>query len=389
MKRFLFLLSLLCLVGCGAYDRPVYVEWGSSVTPFVIQLEGDNKQATVLTEDLLEKSMIGGRRVQITYQWVNLGHGSNNGKYLPQQRLILVDRDPVTRQWTASAATGTTPHDESIQLESKDSVNFSTNIFLTARIVDNKDAIKFLFNYPAGKIETVKLGDSYKDDYEVKKVSLADVMDNEIRTRIQKTAQTFCNEYNMDELRAQKTALMKAVEEDVTKFFKERGITITTVAMQGGLVYANPENQKAIDKIFQAQMDKTVALAETAAANQRKQAMKALGEGEAQKKMAAAEGEATAIKSIADAKAYELKKLTENPEAYLALKELEFRTKALDIWDGHYPQVLMGGENSPNLLVPMPNLGSLPKLPPNPNKEKHDKEKEAGKKTAEAPVSPK
>ena len=107
MRKLIGLFSVLVLTGCSAYDKPVYVEWGSSVTPFMIKLEGDQKQATVLSEKLLEESMIGNRRVQVSYRWVELGRGFNNGKYYPQERLILVDRDPVTREWTADPGTGT------------------------------------------------------------------------------------------------------------------------------------------------------------------------------------------------------------------------------------------------------------------------------------------
>lgn len=377
MKK-LLLLACLCLTGCGAYDKPVYVEWGSSVTPFFIKLEGDQKQATVLTEKLLEESMIGNRRVQITYRWVDLGRGPSNGKYFPNERLILVDRDPVTREWTGDVHSGTSTANQSIQLESKDSINFSTNLSITARILDNKDAILFLFNYPAGKIELIKLNDSYKDDYEVKKVSLAEVMDTEVRARCQKDLQEFCNGFELNELRAKKGEMLKAVETDVISFFKTRGVTITTIAMSGGLKYDNPNIQTAIDKVFQAQMDKDVAQAEIAAANQRKLAMKALGEGEAQKKMAVAEGESTAIKTIADAKAYELKKLQENPTAYLALKQLELQKEALKIWDGRFPQFLMSnGGQAPNLLMDMPKFGQLPS---NANKAKTLEEEKAGKK---------
>ena len=110
---------------------------------------------------------------------------------------------------------------------------------------------------------------------------------------------------------------------DVVEFFKPRGITITTIAMFGGLHYENPEIQKSIDKVFQAQQDKAVAQAEAEAAKQRKEALKLVGEGEAGQKREIAKGEAEAVKTAAEAKAFELEKLMANPEAYLALKRIE------------------------------------------------------------------
>jgi hypothetical protein len=374
----------LALAGC-AYDTPVYVEWGPNVTPFLTQLEGDQQQATINSEEMLRENMLNVRRVQITYRWQKMGYGWNNGKYLPNERLILVDRSPVTREWTAAKDTGTKAKDEAIWVESSDSVGFSTGISITARILSNDDAVKFLYNYPAGKLEQVVLKNGFKDDYEVKKVSLEDVMDTEVRARIQKLFAEEAARYKMDELRSKKNEIMKAVEEDVLAFFKTRGITVTTIAMFGGLRYENPEIQKAIDKVFQAQQDKAVAQAEADAAKQRKEALKLAGEGEAQKKQEVAKGEAESVKTVAEAKAFELEKLMTNPQAYLALKNLELQTKAMEVWDGRYPVFfVVGGEgagqmNMPNLLVTMPKLSDLPAPAQNLNKARHDAEKSAVK----------
>jgi regulator of protease activity HflC (stomatin/prohibitin superfamily) len=374
------LIGLASLVGCSAYDKPVFVEWGSSTTPFLIQLEGDAKQATVMTEDLLKKSMIGARRIQLTYRWQTMGRGWNNGKYIPMERLILVDRDPVTREWSAEQYRGTSTKNEAIWVESNDSVGFSTGIAITARIMNNEDAVKFLFNYPAGKVEKIETNNSYKDPYEVRKVSLVEVMDQEIRARVQKVFSEQAAVYKMDDLRGKKNEIMKVIETDVTKFFSERGITITTIGMFGGFKYENDEIQKSIDKVFQAQQDKNVAIAEAEAAKERKESLRLIGEGEAEKVKQKALGEAEAIKTVAEAKAFELQKLQENPEAYLSLKQLELQTKALEIWDGHYPVFLVSGDggNAPNLLLTMPKMTDLPKPGPNANKAKHDAEKKAG-----------
>jgi hypothetical protein len=375
--RWLLALGLALAAGC-AYDTPVFVEWGPNVTPFLVQLEGDQQQATVNTEELLRENMLNARRVQITYRWQKMGYGIANGKYLPNERLILVDRNPITREWTASKDSGTKAKDEAVWVESSDSVGFSTGISITARIVSNDDAVKFLFNYPAGKVRAIDLRNKYKDPYEVKEVSLEDVMDTEVRARVQKVFAEEAARYKMDELRSKKNEIMKAVEEDVLAFFKTRGITITTIAMFGGLRYENPEIQRAIDKVFQAQQDKSVAQAEAEAARERKEAMKLTGEGEAQKKQEIAKGEAEAVKTVAEAKAFELEKLLGNPQAYLSLKQLEMQSKALEVWDGRYPVFFVVGpgeaENMsvPNLLISAPKLTELPTPQPNLNRARHE-----------------
>ena len=129
--------------------------------------------------------------------------------------------------------------------------------------------------------------------------------------------------------------------------------------MAGGFTYANPGVQEAIDAVFQAQQDKQVAIAEAAAAAERKEALKLEGEGEAQKEVEVAKGKAEAMQQIADAKAYEIQKLSQNPEAYILLKQLEIETTRLERWDGAYPQILLSGgtdQDMPALFMGMPNV---------------------------------
>ena len=92
-----------------------------------------------------------------------------------------------------------------------------------------------------------------------------------------------------------------------------------------------------------------VAIAESKAAEQRKVAMKLIGEGEAAKTLESRKGEAEGIKLVADAKAYELEKLNENPEAYLALKELEVRQAEIQKWSGQLPTMMLG--ESPIMMM--------------------------------------
>ena len=116
--------------------------------------------------------------------------------------------------------------------------------------------------------------------------------------------------------------------------------------------------QDSIDQVFEAQQDEQVAIAESKAAEQRKLALKLTGEGEAAKILEAKKGEAEGIKAVADAKAYELEKLNENPEAYIALKTLEVQMSQIESWDGTLPQTLFGtgtGEQ-PSLLLNIDKL---------------------------------
>ncbi len=317
--------------------------------------------------------VVNARMVEIPYYWkqtkrikmMSWEH-AGNGEWRPAARLIVVDTAPETREWVSSHDKGSTTQDQGIWAESKDSVGFSTGISITARIANMHDAIKFLANYPPEGTRTIEaLGGAA---FAVEVSSLQDVMDNEVRTKVQEIFSYEAAGADMDLLREQKREIMDTIKAQVIPFFKERGISITTIGQFGGFTYENPKNQDAIDAVFAAQQDEEVAKAEASAAEQRKVALKLKGQGAAEQSIEQAKGraegvkleaaaEAEAIKAVADAKAYELQKLSENPAAYLALKGLEIEMERLRTWDGKYPSYLIqggAGLGVPRLLLTTP-----------------------------------
>jgi len=369
MKKLLLgmvLLSCVVFAGC-AYDTPVFVPIDTSETAFVIKLEGDSKQGSLKSEEMLGKNMVATKRIQVSYRWITLGRGWVNGEYLPNERVVVVDRAPETREWVSSSSKGTSKNDQGIWVESSDSVGFTTGISITARVANEADAVKFLYNYPPKRERVIEISNAYKKDYSVDVSDLADIMDQEVRTKIQSVFAEEAAEYNMDDLRDKKNEIIGEIRLKVIPFFAERGITITAIGLFGGFNYENPEIQKSIDKVFQGQQDEEVAKAEAKAAEQRKEALRLKGEGIAQQKIAEAEGlkeaaiaqaegEAEAIKKVADAKAYELEKLSQNPEAYMSLKQLEIEMMRLEVWDGKYPIYYLGGKQEGlNMFLPSPS----------------------------------
>jgi len=364
---------LLCLVAVSAlftgccYDVPVFVTVETSETPFLIKLEGGNETATLKSQEMLKKQQVATKRIQVSYRWVSTGYSPTTGKFVPNERVIVVDRAPVTREWHKEKG-------KAIWVESSDSVGFSTGISITARIEDNDDATTFLYNYPPDESASRVVTNTgmYKDDYRVGVSGLAGVMDEEVRTKVQEVFAEKAAEYTMDDLRPKKNEIIQAIRDEVTPFFAERGITITAIGMFGGFEYENQAIQESIDKVFQAQQDEEVAKAEAKAAEERKLALKLIGEGEASGAIEVAKGraeslkleadaEAAAIQAVADAKEYELKKLTANPEAYMALKKIEVDMERLKVWDGKYPVYYLGGGeggDNLNMFLPAPKVSS-------------------------------
>jgi len=238
-------ISLLALTtGCiRQYDRPEYIEIDTSDTGFLIPLEGDStEQVKFQSEDYLKQHKVAAKRVQITHRWSQEGRWPTDGRWIPTVRLVKVNRSPVTREWMTTQTTASSGAiqraDKAIWIESGDSVGFSMGFTCTAFIPED-DATKFLYWYPSG--------------------SLADVMDKEVRGRIQQAAAEVAAKYPLDALRTRKQEISDAVKQNVTNFFATRGVTITTVGMFGGMTYENPEIQKSIDQTFIAQQLKVVS----------------------------------------------------------------------------------------------------------------------------------
>ena len=235
----------LALGGSGcirAYDRPEYVEIDTSETGFLIPLEGDStEQVKFQSEDYLKQHKVAAKRVQITHRWSQEGRWPADGRWIGTVRLIKVNRSPVTREWVTTQTTVSAASigrmDKAIWIESADSVGFSMGFTCTA-FIPEEDASKFLYWYPSG--------------------SLADVMDKEVRARVQQAAAEVAARYPLDSLRSRKQEISDAVKQTVTNFFAARGVTITTVGMFGGMTYENPEIQKSIDQTFIAQQLKVV-----------------------------------------------------------------------------------------------------------------------------------
>jgi hypothetical protein len=352
IKATALVLGLLCLTGLTGcikpYDKPEYVEIDTSETGFLIPLEGDTtQQAKFQSEEYLKQRKVAAKRVQITHRWSQEGRIANDGRWIPTVRLVKVNRSPVTREWMSPGLTNgegvrrPTHNDQAIWIESGDSVGFSMGFTCTAFISED-DAAKFLYWYPSG--------------------STAEVMDREVRGRIQQVAAEVAAKYPLDVLRTKKQEISDTVKRDLTNFFATRGITITTVGMFGGMTYENPAIQKSIDETFIAQQLKVVSEAKFEAQkkeNERieleanavaeKARREAMGLADARKTAAA--GEAEAIREVNRA----LNEAQQNPLLY-QLKALDVEKARVEKWDGRYPQWWMAGSGAggPNLLFQVP-----------------------------------
>ncbi len=327
MKIRMLAVALLCLVsaGCRPYNTPIFEDIDTSETAFLVSLSPTGDDSTKFSEIAdIQKAKVNVKKVQLERIFVQKGRLWFTGEYMNTTRLIKVNRAPITVNWS---------NKEGIWVESKDSIGFSTGIAMTACIMNDEDAIRFLHRYPSG--------------------SLDKVLNHEVKAQVQRVFANEAAKENINDLREHKGTIIDAIEAQVLPFFTERGITITSLGQFGGFEYENPKIQEAIDKIVQAQQDKDVATAEANGARERKESLKLLGEGEASKALEIAKGEAEAIKLKADAKEYEVKKASD-PQ-YIALKQLELQLEHVRKWDGRYPTMMMGDTKGIMMTMPMPS----------------------------------
>lgn len=342
-KLMMFMLVCLSFTGCvRPYDVPEYVEFKPNEIAFVLPME-ETEEGQVST-DVYKRNLKQGR-VQIPHRWVSKGYIPGTGEYIDTHRVIIADTTPVTRRWEP----GTSQNKTGIWAESKDSVGFSTGFEVTAYIASVDDAIIFLQHYPPQRSSDD--GGSY--DRAVS--SLSQAIDGEVKSRIQRVYSRQSAEQTMDLLREEKNEISNEIEKDIIPFFKERGITISTISQFGGFTYENPKIQEAIDNVFAAQQDEEVAKAEFAAAEQRKAALKSEGEGEAAKILEAKKGEAEATLALATAEAeaqlkraqarqQEVQMFGQDVESYIKLKQLEIDLERVQKWTGVYPQTMLSND---------------------------------------------
>lgn len=337
------------------YNTPQYVEVKNNETAFVVSLEGDTSDQDKLNSSKFKNAkQVASKRIQVDKRWNQTGRFTNDGDWIPTMRVLVVDRSPVTREWKApedqqghAIKLKGADQDKAIWVESADSVGFSMGFTATGYIKE-EDAATFLYMY-AGN-------------------SLAVVMDQEIRARVQQVTAEVAAKYKLDELRGKKQEIIDAVKADIVKFFSERGITITTVGMFGGMTYENPKIQDSIDQTFVAQQEKVNTAAQLAAqadkntiivqeATARAQAIQQEAEGKAKAYAAEAQGKAEAIKVETAA----LVQAQQNP-AFMQLRELETTQKIFAQWNGAFPTYYIGGPQSVTGLLALPTVGT-PAIP--------------------------
>jgi hypothetical protein len=333
------LLAILPLTaGCWRPFEPVELQ---TISPneeaFLLPLTDDVKrQTSTNNEEYLKQNLVYTKQVRIPQQWVPKGYEyfGPNGKWQNAAILVKVDKSPVTREWTADSNSGTSNKNEAIWVMTSDQVEFSTGWTCTARIASRDDAVRFLHNYPNG--------------------SLKDVLDTEVRGKLQATFGLEVTDAPMTKLRQEATPHILRTTKEVCDFFKDRGVTITNLGITGGFIYKDKSIMDTMVRVFNAEQEKAIATAGYQAQEEKNKANFSEAEGKAKALLTTKQAEADGIKLVADAKSYEIDKAKMDSEMYVQLKRLELERDKLQKWDGRFPTYFMGGAKTPDMLLTMP-----------------------------------
>lgn len=212
-------------------NRPLVVEIKPNETAFLIQLDGNSKnQRTFMSEQYLAENKVASKRIIIPYVDVP---GGAFGQRVLAAKLITVDRTPVTREWTRSEKTGTSVTNQAIAVESRESIDFTIGVVLTASVPE-AGAAKFLYHYASTPLSTVA--------------------DMNIRGFVQSALSREFGSRDLDAGRKEKTEIFNKVFAEAKEAFGEHGITIENLGFTEGMTYADPAIQRSINATFEAQM---------------------------------------------------------------------------------------------------------------------------------------
>lgn len=278
--------------GCiKPYDKPEFVTIEPHQTAFLIPLIGDTtNQASFESEEMLREAKVAAKEIQIPHRWVQTGRFHWRGEYRDTMALIVVDRSPVTREWSSSKDMGTSAVNQAIYAESSESIGFSAGMNCSAQIYSEDDAAKFLYCY--------------------NNKPLSEIMDTEIRARVESKFVEECASRTLNDILIEKEDIMKTVREDVENYFAARGITITVLGMKDGLEYDDTTIQKSINDKFSSEMKLTTQ------------------ENENQRIISEAEAMAEANRILSE-----------------SLTDEVLRQMYLDKWNGKLPDVMTGDDS--------------------------------------------
>ena len=254
--------SLAIMLVLGSTPQPAYAYFSSTerseaytILPnqsaIWIPDVGDNKNSQVQlnSEAYYNANKVSAKRFVVPHhKFQNSGGWIGWDAYVPDGRLIIVDRTQFSREWVAGTHKGTSQRDESIPCQSQEGLNISVGISIGAEVAE-ENAAKFLYHFgvvsPQGDPSSGEV--IFASVYHSRNVS--DVMDNTIRPKIQTL---ICNQLasrSFDDANKDATKIMDKVEADTRAYLESVGITLKFLGWADTFTF-DPLVQKAINDAY-------------------------------------------------------------------------------------------------------------------------------------------
>ena len=212
---------------------------------------GDNKnsQTQLNSEEYLNANKIAAKRFAIPHhKFQNSGGWGNFDKYVPDGRLIIIDRTTFSREWVHGAERGSSAKDESIPCQSKEGLNIRVGISIGATVTES-NAAKYLYHFgvtpPTGDPTSGEI--IFTSVYYSRKV--AEVMDDVGRKKVQTL---ICNQIasrTFDDANDQSVQIMAQVEKDAQAYFTTVGITLDFIGWADTFKF-DEDVQEAVNKYY-------------------------------------------------------------------------------------------------------------------------------------------
>lgn len=308
MKKFFPILFLLLLVGCRPYLKDELFTIEPNETAFVFDLDDNTPNAGNVKFDSLEylkSKVVASKRITVPTRHYQTGRNFWDVKVIPTMSVIKVNRAPVNVE------------NLKINVESKDSIGLNFLFDITAKIKE-EDAALFLYEYKGDTLEKA--------------------LKQEVATKLLYLVGREFGKFDANEARLNKNKALDIIFPELNKFFAIKGITVDTIAIDGGIGYDDPKIQEAIDAKFrtiaqkdsfdvQKELNEKMALSEREIAEKNSKATRDRLKVENDAKIQRDDAEIAAInkrkKDAADAARYEAEQFAKVSEANVKKMEME------------------------------------------------------------------
>ncbi len=254
-------LSFLGLSACSPYKVPKFVEIDTNETAWVVPLTGANDKSQQKFDSIsfLESKKVAAKRIELEQVSVDIGRGPGDIEWKPAVRVVKVNRSLVTREWTDNDVTGTSNKKEAITVVTKDSIQLSVGLTITASI-DEEDASTYLYYHGDRK--------------------LSEVIDQNIRSYAVADLTGAFSDLTLSEAQVSGNKIYQELFTKARVVFKTKGINIQYLGNAEGVHYKDPKVQEAINAKFIAEQSIKTAEQENKAQEMRN--LKTISQAKAQ-----------------------------------------------------------------------------------------------------------